>query len=93
MLRSSMITDTLFTGSPSGSAAEHGGCDFSLMERQGHHAPVVPGSRHENVPVEVRVAARILHVCIARPARHGDGDDRIECLAAGAHDEFVHAWC
>src|SRR6202161_2983564 len=51
------------------------------IERQGHHPPVVPGCRHEILPVEVRVAAGILHVCFARPARHRSCDDRVECLA------------
>src|ERR1700733_8093801 len=62
-----------------------------LIERQGHHAPVVPGCRDEILRVEVRVAARVLHVCFACPACHRGCGDRIECLAAGAHDKFRDA--
>ena len=54
------------------------------IERQGHHTPVVPGCRLEILCVEVRVAARIGRLCRCC-------DDRIECLAAGAHDEFPYA--
>ena len=54
------------------------------IKRQGHHTPEIPGCRLEILCVEVRVAGRI------GGCRVGC-DNRIECLAAGAHDELAYA--
>src|SRR5580698_5559027 len=55
-----------------------------LIERQAHHAPELPRCRLDILRVEVRVAARIGRCCVGC-------NDGIECLAAGAHDEFPYA--
>ena len=62
-----------------------------LIERQPHHAPVCPGCRLEIHGVEIGLAAKIGGIGAIGAGCRGGKDDRIECLAAGAHDEFAYA--
>ena len=60
------------------------------IERQRHHTPVVPGRRLDIRCVEFR-GRQDLPVGFACAGLSPWCDDRIECLAAGAHDEFADA--
>ena len=55
-----------------------------LIEREAHNSPELPSSRLDILGVEVRVTRGI-------GGRRVGCDNRIKCLATGAHDEFAYA--